>query len=96
VTVTAIGTTIFSQTIPGASILPKGTQFKFGAPKGATGIIRLSLKENRKIPGTFIVKVKGKHAWAPGSLPSINPQFGNIEIDIGGKCFLGTATKWLF
>jgi len=86
-------TTVFAQTIPGTSILLKGSTYKYAAPSGSSGVIRVSLKESRKVPGLFKVKVKAKHAWTPPVVPPGGENVTVVELNVGGKCFIGNATK---
>ncbi len=86
-------TTVFSQTIPGASIVLKGSTYKFSAPSDSTGVIRVTVKDSRKTPGLFKLKVKAKHAWTPVLVPPNSPTSAVVKVNIGGKCFVGNATK---
>ena len=83
---------IFAGAVPGASILPKGRSFKFSAPSGATGIIRVMLKENSRTPGLFKVTLKTKQAWPPGTAVE-TPATTVVQLNVGGKCFFGNTTK---
>jgi hypothetical protein len=86
------GGTIFSGTIPGASIIPKGTGFKYIAPSGSTGITRVTVKENRRAPGLFKITFKTKFAWTLG-LANETIASTNVTLNVGGQCFTGAATK---
>ncbi len=83
---------IFAQTVPGAAILLHGRGFKFAAPKGSTGVIRVLLRQNPHTPGLFKLTVRTKAAWPQGSAAE-TPATTLVQVNIGGKCFLGNATK---
>jgi hypothetical protein len=83
---------VYAGTVPGASFILKGSTYKFTAPSGATGIIRASVKQNRRAPGWFLVKVKTKLAWPAGSAVFAEP-LTVVQLNVGGRCFFGNATK---
>jgi hypothetical protein len=83
--------TIYASSVPGVAMILKGSTYKFVAPKGATGIIRASVKESRT-PGFFTVKMKVKQGWPPGTALFDETQT-IVGINVGGQCFLGNATK---
>ena len=86
------GGDIFSGTVPGASILPKGTGFKFKAPPRSTGVIEVLVKEDRRMTGSFNVTVKTKGAWTAG-LANETPATTDVTVNVGGFCIRGNATK---
>jgi hypothetical protein len=85
------GGSIYSGVVPGASIVLKGRTYKFAAPSGSTGIIRISLKEDSHLLGHFKVTLKTKSAWPPGSALE-TPATTVVELNVGGACFVGNAT----
>ncbi|MBI3766957.1 MAG: hypothetical protein HY271_00515 [Deltaproteobacteria bacterium] len=86
------GGAIFVGSVPGASIIPKSSSFKFKALSGSTGIVAVTVKENRHVPGLFGVAVKAKGAWTVG-LANETALTTNITLNVGGQCFNGNATK---
>ena len=86
------GGTIFSGVVPGASIVPKGSGFKFHAVPGSTGITYVTVRESRSMPGRFRVTMRTKAAWAPG-LANETELTTDVTLNIGGRCFQGNATK---
>jgi mono/diheme cytochrome c family protein len=86
------GGEIFAGSVPGASILPKGTGFRFKAPAHSTGIIQVNVKEDRRLPGSFNVTMRTKSAWTTG-LANETTATTNVILNVGGRCFRGNATK---
>jgi DNA-binding beta-propeller fold protein YncE len=86
------GGTIFVGSVPGASIIPKGSSFKFKAPAHSTGIVGVAVKENRHAPGLFGRSVKTKGAWTAG-LANETALTTNVTLNVGGQCFHGNATR---
>ncbi len=86
------GGTIYASAVAGASIVPKGSGFKYAAVSGSTGIIRITVKESRKTPGLFKVTLKTKLAWTPG-LANETEATTDVTLNVGGKCFVGNATR---
>src|SRR5262249_9163881 len=60
-----VGGAIFAGNVPGTSILPQGTGFRFRAPRGATGITGVTVKARGSTPTLFKVTLKTKAAWTP-------------------------------
>jgi DNA-binding beta-propeller fold protein YncE len=85
----------YSATIPGASILLKGKSYKYTAPGGSTGLIRILVKENSKAPGLFKVTAKTKKAWPAGTFIE-TPASTVVLLNVGGQCFFGNVTKLKF
>jgi DNA-binding beta-propeller fold protein YncE len=83
---------IMAQGIAGASVEPRGTAFRYRAPRGATGITKISLREKRNSGGIFKITLRATGAWAPGAAnqPAAATE---IRVSFGGRCFLGPATK---
>jgi hypothetical protein len=86
------GGSIFAGTVPGASIILKGSTYKFIAPSGSTGLTRITVKENSRAPGLFKVTAKAKGAWTPG-LANETELTTTVTVNVGGMCFRGNATK---
>ena len=86
------GGTIFGGIVPGASILPKGSGFKFQAATGSTGITSVTVCENRSLPGHFKVTLRTKGAWPVGSANETELTT-DVTLNVGGQCFHGNATK---
>ena len=86
------GGPIFSGTVPGASIILKGRTYKFTAPSHTTGLTKVTLKEDRKLPGSFKITAKTKGAWTPG-LANETELTTTVTLNVGGMCFRGNATK---
>jgi hypothetical protein len=83
---------ITTETLPGASILQKGSAFRYRAPNGTSGIKTLTLREKRNSGGLFKVTLRAVGAWTPGAAnqPATATE---IRLNIGGRCFRGPATK---
>jgi hypothetical protein len=78
--------------IPGPSMELRGRSYKYRAPAGSTGIIRVVVKENRRAPGLFTVTLKTKLAWPAGTfVETIGTT--EVQVNVGGECFVGNATK---
>ncbi len=86
------GGDIYSATQPGATIVPKGSRFKFSAPSGSTGITRVTVKENNRDPGLFKLTLKTRDAWTLG-LANETEVTTEVTLNVGGQCFRGNATK---
>jgi hypothetical protein len=86
------GGTIYAGAIAGPSILPKGSGFKYTAPSGSTGLTRITVKESRRSPGLFKITLKTKLAWTPG-LANETEATTDVTLNVGGKCFVGDATR---
>lgn len=88
----SIRVSVFTGTQPGATIVPKGSGFKFVAPSGSTGIVRVTVKENKRLPGSFKITLKTREAWiAPAA--DETELTTEITLNVGGQCFRGAATK---
>ncbi len=68
------------------------TTFKFKAAKGVTGITRIIVKEDKKVPGQLKVTVKTKSAWAPPAADETEATT-TVVLNIDGVCFSGNATS---
>ena len=86
------GGTIFSGAVAGASIVPKGSGFKYKAPKGATGITRVYVKEKKDSGGLFRVTLRTKKAWTAPAADEDEPTTF-VVLNVGGECFRGNATR---
>ena len=82
---------VFSETIPGSSIVPKGRAFKYVANKKPAGIQRVVVRESRT-PGLFQVTVKVKHGWPPGTIVEA-PGLIFVQLRVGETCFFAHPTK---
>jgi DNA-binding beta-propeller fold protein YncE len=88
------GGVIYAGNVPGVSIAPKGTGFKFSAPRGSTGITRVTVKARGSTPTLFKVMLKTTSAWtAPAADESTATTL--VTLNVGGQCFQGNATKLL-
>jgi hypothetical protein len=85
------GGAIVGANVPGVSIVPKGSGFRFTAPGGATGITRVTVRE-KKNSGLFKVTVKTKGAWLPGAANE-DETTTIVTLNVGGLCFRGNATR---
>ena len=80
---------IMSETVPGTAIVPKGSAFKYHAPKGTNGIQSITLREKRNSGGIFKITLRTRHAWPEGAAN----QLAWITVNVGGHCFRDMATK---
>jgi YVTN family beta-propeller protein len=85
------GGAIFGGSVAGASIIPKGSAFKFAAARGSTGITRLTVKQNRRSPGLFKITLRTKEAWSP-PLADEGVATTEVILKVGSQCFRGNAT----
>jgi hypothetical protein len=81
---------IFADGVAGTSIVPKGSRFKYQAPRGTTGITDVTVKEKRNSGGIFTVTLKTKAAWPVGSADE-DETTTSITVNVGGVCFRGNA-----
>ncbi len=82
---------IFTGTIAGAAIVPKGTAFRYHAPIGTNGIRTIMVRAKRHTPRVFKVTVRATHAWTAGLA---NDPLGTlVTLNVGGQCFRGPATR---
>ncbi len=86
------GGEIFSGNVPGASIVAKGHGFKYSAPRGATGITKVTVREKKHSGGTFKVTLKTKYAWTPPKADE-DETTTSVTLNVGGACFRGNATR---
>jgi hypothetical protein len=84
------GGSIFAGGVAGNLVLPKGTGFKYKAPKGTLGVTDVTLKEKRNSGGIFTVTVKTKGAWTVGAADE-DEATTFITLNIDGECFRGNA-----
>jgi hypothetical protein len=82
---------ITSETVPGTSIVPKGTTFKYHAPRGTNGIQTITLREKRNSGGFFKITLRTKHAWTEGA--ANQPLTTWVTLNVGGHCFRDLATR---
>ena len=85
------GGAIFGGNVAGASIIPKGSGFKFAAASGATGVTRVTVRGNKRSPGLFKIMLKTKEAWAP-PLADEGVATTEVILKVGDQCFRGNAT----
>jgi hypothetical protein len=85
---------IMAEAVPGASIALKGSTFRYKSPLGGhtQGIKTITLKEKRNSGGIFKITLRTTHAWPAGQATS-PASSTEIRVNVGGRCFLGTATK---
>ena len=81
---------IFADGVAGNLVVPKGSTFKYKAPKGTTGLTDLTLKEKRNSGGIFTVSAKTKGAWSVGAADE-DETTTIITVNVGGQCFRGNA-----
>lgn len=81
---------IFADGVAGNVIVPKGSGFKYKAPRGATGVTEVAVKEKRNSGGIFTVTVKTKGAWMQGAADE-DETTTVVNLNIGGACFRGNA-----
>ncbi len=81
---------IFADGVAGNLIAPKGASFKYKAPRGATGVTDVVVKEKRNSGGIFIVTLKTKGAWALGGADE-DETTTVVTLNVGGMCFRGNA-----
>jgi DNA-binding beta-propeller fold protein YncE len=88
------GGTIFAGNVPGASMVPKGSGFKFVAPRDSTGLTRVTVKARSSAPTLFKVTMKTRYGWTP---PAADETIATtvVTVNVGGQCFRGNATKIL-
>jgi hypothetical protein len=81
---------ITGQTLPGSAIELKGSTYRYRAPKGATGIKTLSLKDRKD--DVYKVTARTTSGWTLGAAnqPATSTE---VTLNIGGSCFRGFATK---
>jgi hypothetical protein len=85
------GGQIFAGNVAGALILPKGHGFKYRAPKGATGISNIQLRQ-QSATQIYKVTLKTKKAWTPPAADETEATT-HVTVNVGGKCFRGNATR---
>jgi hypothetical protein len=83
---------IMAEGVAGASIVTKGSASKYRAPKGATGIKTITIREKRNSGGIFKITLRTIAAWAPGAANQL-PSATDIRLNFAGRCFIGDATK---
>ncbi len=82
------GGPIFAGGVAGNLIVPKGSRFKYKAPRGTTGVTEVTVKEKRNSGGIFTVTFKTKEAWPLGSADE-DETTTMITLNVGGQCFRG-------
>jgi len=87
------GGEIFAGSLAGASLVINnaGTQWKFKAAKGATGIVRAQIKA-LNTPGQYRVTLRTDAAWTP---PAADETIAttSVLLHVIDECFDGAATK---
>lgn len=88
------GGTILDSGILGVDLVPnsKGNVFRFKGPRKQPGIIKIIVKENKKVVGGFKVILKTKGAWVPPAADETEATT-LVLLNVGGQCFDGNATK---
>ena len=94
ITVADGGGLIFDSGVLGDAVVvnKSGKVYKFKADKGVTGIVRVIVKNDKKVPGGIKVTIKTKLAWAPG-LADEPPATTTVRVNVAGTCFDGNATR---
>jgi DNA-binding beta-propeller fold protein YncE len=81
---------IFADGVAGNLIAPKGSRFKYKAPRGSIGVIDVTVKEKRNSGGIFTVTFRTKESWSPGGADEDETTTA-ITLNVGGACFRGNA-----
>ncbi len=81
---------IFAAGVAGNLVVPKGSGFKYKAPRGTIGVTDVLVKEKRNSGGIFSVTLKTKGAWAVGGADE-DETTTSITLNVGGACFRGNA-----
>jgi YVTN family beta-propeller protein len=84
--------TIAAESVAGSALEPKGSSFKYRAPRGTTGIQTITLRPKNNAPGIYKVTLRTKGAWAEGAANQ-DAASTLVTLNIGGECFRGPATK---
>jgi hypothetical protein len=86
--------TIMAEPVPGASIVLKGSTFRYKSPLGGDthGIKTITLREKSNSGGIFKITLRTTKAWPQGSATSPNTST-EVRVNVGGHCFQGLATK---
>jgi YVTN family beta-propeller protein len=79
---------IFADGVAGNLLVPKGSSFKYKAPKGTLGLTDAQVKEKRNSGGIFTITLKTKGAWAIGAADE-DPLTTFVTLNVGGECFRG-------
>ncbi len=82
--------TIVAEGVAGNLVVPKGSSFKFRAPRGSVGLTEVSIREKRNSGGIFTVAMKTKAAWPLGTADE-DETTTRVTVNIGGQCFRGNA-----
>jgi hypothetical protein len=85
---------IMAEAVPGTSIVLKGSTYRYKSALGGGthGIKTLTLKEERNSGGVFKITLRTTNAWPAGEATAAAAST-QIRVNVGGHCFLGTATK---
>jgi len=81
---------IFTGGVAGNLIVPKGTGFKYKAPRGTIGVTDVTVKEKRNSGGIFTITFKTKGAWTIGAADEDETTTA-ITLNVAGTCFRGNA-----
>ena len=86
--------TIMADVVPGASIVPKGSAFRYKSPSGGAtqGIKTITVREKRNSGGIFKLTLRTANAWTEGAATSPAGST-DVRVNVGGHCFRGSATK---
>ncbi len=90
VTISDTDGAVFTGSVAGNLIVPKGKGFKYKAPRGSVGVTDVSVKEKRNSGGIFTITMKTKGAWPLGSADE-DAAATSIRLNISGACFTGNA-----
>jgi hypothetical protein len=86
--------TIFDSGVLGSEFVAnsKGDKFYYKGPSKTPGIVKILVKEDKKVANGFKVSVKGKEAWTP-PLANETEATTLVSLNFGGSCFEGNATR---
>jgi YVTN family beta-propeller protein len=80
---------IMRDSVTGSAVEPKGSAFRYRAPKGETGIKSIHLREHN---GLFKIAIRATHAWIAGAANQ-DAASTVVTLNVGGRCLHGPATK---
>ncbi len=84
----------FDSGVLGSDFVPnsKASKFQYKGPKRTPGIVKIQVKEDRKVADGYKVSVKTKEAWTLGEADGSEASTF-VTLNVGGACFDGNATK---
>jgi len=88
-----VGGTILAKVVPNGAftVNSRGTAYKYKAPKGSDGLVRVTVKK-RNAPNEYRVVLKADAAWAP---PAADETIAttSVTLHVTDECFEGAATR---